>query len=147
MKTLCVILINLIVAIPARLGGIRIGRIFNNTFVGCLPIGVIWVTTMAVNACHLSMVLILQNFAVNKNFFVRGQRLHITASPLPFWFSRLKSRPGFSNLSGYFYQFLGTGVAFEALALPGCLTYERTTWNKNQTKGNSKTNHSPIFHN
>ena len=84
MKTLCVILINLIVAIPAGLGGIRIGRIFNNTFVGCLPIGVIWVTTMAVNACHLSMVLILQNFAVNKNLFVQGQRLRITASPLPF---------------------------------------------------------------
>jgi hypothetical protein len=38
-------------------------------------------------------------------------------------------------------------VAFEALALPGCLTYKRTTWNKNQTKGNSQTNHSPIFHN
>jgi hypothetical protein len=59
MKTLCVILVNLIMAIPTDFSGIRIGRIFNNTIVGCLPIRVIWVATMAVIACYISMVLIL----------------------------------------------------------------------------------------
>ncbi|KPK46352.1 MAG: hypothetical protein AMK74_00525 [Nitrospira bacterium SM23_35] len=134
-------------AIPTGLGGIRIGRIFNDAFMGCLPIGIIWVAAMAVNACYLSVVLILQDFAVNKNLFVRGQRLHITASPLPFWFSTLESRPGLSNLPGDFCQFLGTGVAFEALALLGCLAYEKIARNKNQAKGNDQTNHFPIFHN
>jgi len=86
MKTLLVILINLIMAIPTGTGGIRICGVFNDTLVGCLPIGVIGVTTMAFMTCNLSMVLIVNDITVNKNLLVRGQRLHSTASPLTFCF-------------------------------------------------------------
>jgi hypothetical protein len=102
MKALWVMLINLIMAIPAGCGGIRIGGIFDNTLVSGLPVGVIRVTTMAFVTSYLSMVFILHNVAVHKNLLVRSQRLHSAASPLTFCFCRLSSRPSLSDLSGYF---------------------------------------------
>ena len=123
MKTLLVILTNLIMAIPTGRSSIRICRIFHNTIVGCLPIRVIWVATMTFMARYHSMVLIVQDVTVNKILLVRGQRLHNTiSSPLTFYFWGLNYPSGFGDLPSYLYQFLGAGMAFKALGILICLS-------------------------
>jgi hypothetical protein len=110
-------------AITTGFCSIRIRGIFHNALVSCLPIRVIGVTAMTFMARYHSMVLIVQDVTVNKNFLVRGQRLHNTfSSPLTFYFWGLSHRSGFSDLPGYLYQFLCAGMAFKALGILICLS-------------------------
>jgi len=87
MKTALIILRNLIMARSTCLRSVRIRRIFDHTLMGCFPIWIIGIAAMAFVTAKFTMVFILGYCAINPQLFVRSQRLHVSASPLPFGLS------------------------------------------------------------
>jgi hypothetical protein len=114
-KALSVILYYVIVTITADLPCIGIGRVFNHALVCGFPIGIPRVASMAGVTLDISVVFILKNVTVYEDLFMRGQRLHLTASSLTL-IGRFNYRPCFGDLPGYFNQRACICMAFEALA-------------------------------
>jgi hypothetical protein len=79
-----VILSDIGVAFAASFGRIRESGIFNYTFMRCLPVGIIGISSMAFTAAYAPMVFIFENVAVDPYSFMRGQRLHFAASSFTF---------------------------------------------------------------
>lgn len=141
-KACLVILVDLIVAIAAGRSGVGIGGIPYHVLVGGLPVGILGVATVAFVARDLAMVLIIDDIAVNEELLVRGQRLHSSASPLPFYFRGRDRRAGFSDFPGYLNELFAAGMALKALGILICLARERRSWDKEKRKNKDQGNGS-----
>jgi hypothetical protein len=92
---------DIFVANAAGIVGIRVGWVLDDTGMGLFIVGFIRITAVTFLAGKLTMVFILRNFAVHENFFMRSQRLHGSASALPF---RFLGRAGFAFLILFYFS-------------------------------------------
>jgi hypothetical protein len=107
-----------IVTIATHALRIRIRRIFDQTIVRGPPVRVTGVTAVTHVTVYTAMVLILlHKIRVHKHPFMRGQRLHLSASPLSNGFNLFRRGwPAFSDFSCRLDEHSGTGMAHGALA-------------------------------
>jgi hypothetical protein len=117
MEALLIVFCNIVMTCSATLRRVRVRWITNHAIMGGLPVRIVWIAAMALLTAELSMIFVLHKRAVDVDFFVRGQRLHFSASPLPFVFRRGTgpALAGFGNFSGDFYQGPGACVTGEAV--------------------------------
>jgi len=71
------------------------------------PIGVIpWIATMAVLACDVAVIFIIEQIFIDEHLFVRIQRLHFSASARTFGLDSVYRRLLLSQCSSNLHQFL-----------------------------------------
>ena len=81
------------------------------------PIGVIpWIAAMAVLACDVAVIFIIEQIFIDEHPFVRSQRLHFSASARTFGLDFVYRRLLLSQCSSNLHQFFGAGVAVDAFA-------------------------------
>jgi hypothetical protein len=107
-----------IVTIATLALGIWIRRVFDQILVGCPPVRVSRVAAVTPVTVYAPMVLILlQEVRVHKHLFMRGQRLHLSSSPLSGGFNLFRGGwPAFGDFSCRLNEHFGTGMTSDALA-------------------------------